>query len=489
MSNRNIEREEKWDVPVGFAIPDLGAVLPARATLRTERVHLSSTYFDTPRRDLLEADVSLRRRTGDTDTGWQAKLASRTGSRIEITEPLHTAHDEDVTPPAAITGLLAGLQRGRELRPIAIVRTERIVHSIHDEFGILLLELADDTVHSTAIGDSAEIRAWREVEVELKHRPEKLLRRVGKALERAGATPRLGSSKLARALGADGDAAPPAVIQQGIAPQPATDPITGYLAQQYRDLVAGDLDLRAERNAVHPTRVACRRIRSTLRVFAPVLVDVDPALDAEVAWYAALLGEVRDVQVMREHFRHALADVPIELELGPVAARISMGLDELERDGFTRLRSAMESTRYFALLDSVQELVERQLTIKGRRRKQVQKLVEKADRKFDRRLRAALRSPDDDAALHRARKSAKRARYAYEAAAPAGAKRRVRQFKRLQETLGNFQDAVVAKQLLRTWATATAGRADENGFTFGLLWQRADETQRAVRRSLRGGGS
>ncbi|SDJ02841.1 CHAD domain-containing protein [Frankineae bacterium MT45] len=491
---RSLEREEKWDVPATFVPPELIPDLPEGATVSIAQVHLSSTYFDTDRHDLLNADVSLRRRTGDTDTGWQAKLASRTEHRIEITQPLQPSSvDENVTPPESIGEILAGLGRGRTLRPIAIVRTARTLHSVHDATGTLLLELADDTVHSTAIGPTASIQAWREVEVELKQGSPKLLRRLGKQLQRAGAMPRPGSSKLTRTLELD-DAVPP----------PIAAPIARYLHEQYLALLAGDLDLRMGNDAVHPTRVACRRLRSTLRNFAPLLADdgatgdadvdadldadLDFDLDTEIAWYAALLGDARDAQVMRAHFRQALGDVPVELTLGAVAARIATSIDQWERDALAVLGEAMHSPRYFALLDAVEAFVEHQAAAKPPKRKQIEKLVAQAEQKYQKRLRRALRSPKDDAALHRARKAAKRARYAYEATELDGARRRIRDFKRLQTTLGEFQDAVVAKELLRKWGAATSALPDENGFTFGLLWQREDENQRRIRRALRHAG-
>ena len=50
---------------------------------------------------------------------------------------------------------------------------------------------------------------------------------------------------------------------------------------------------------MHQTRVAARRLRSTLREFDDV-VDADPAeeLNSELAWYAELLGQVRARKVL-----------------------------------------------------------------------------------------------------------------------------------------------------------------------------------------------
>ena len=57
-----------------------------------------------------------------------------------------------------------------------------------------------------------------------------------------------------------------------------------------------------------------------------------------------------------------------------------------------------------------------------------------------------------------------------------------------EETLGEHQDSVVARQIIRELAVAAAG-AGENGFTFGLLHAYeeniAESTQRTYRSALR----
>src|ERR1051326_2475035 len=52
---------------------------------------------------------------------------------------------------------------------------------------------------------------------------------------------------------------------------------------------------------VHQTRVATRRMRAAIRVFADVLPGELDGLDAELKWIAGQLGPVRDldVQIMR----------------------------------------------------------------------------------------------------------------------------------------------------------------------------------------------
>ena len=86
-------------------------------------------------------------------------------------------------------------------------------------------------------------------------------------------------------------------------------------------------------------------------VFADFL---DPAraqaFDAELSWYAGLLGGVRDREVQRARFTAAIAELPEELVLGPVASRIEQHLLTEQLQQQKTLDKAMNSKRYFALL-------------------------------------------------------------------------------------------------------------------------------------------
>lgn len=81
--------------------------------------------------------------------------------------------------------------------------------------------------------------------------------------------------------------------------------------------------------------------------------------------------------------------------------------------------------------------------------------------------------------LHRARKAAKRARYAAELYRPLDkpkrAKRTIKHYKRIQSVLGDHQDCVVASEELRRMGAAAGSTAGENGFTFGMLYAREQQ--------------
>ena len=88
--------------------------------------------------------------------------------------------------------------------------------------------------------------------------------------------------------------------------------------------------------------------------------------------------------------------------------------------------------------------------------------------------RPARRGQDRDVALHEARKSARRARYAAEAASPAAGQRArtfAKQMKKVQSVIGEHQDAVIARAACRDLGIG-AHLAGENAFTYGLLHER-----------------
>ena len=90
--------------------------------------------------------------------------------------------------------------------------------------------------------------------------------------------------------------------------------------------------------------------------------------------------------------------------------------------------------------------------------------------------RAAQAADEDrDEALHRIRKGAKRLRYT---ASATGADKVSARAKTIQTLLGDHQDSVVSRTHLSQQAEA-AHAADEDTFTYGLLYQQEDDLARA----------
>ena len=66
-----VEREEKFDVDQDWSMPELAALVPDGGRLVEGVRDLDSTYFDTVDAGLRVFGVTLRRRIGGSETGWQ----------------------------------------------------------------------------------------------------------------------------------------------------------------------------------------------------------------------------------------------------------------------------------------------------------------------------------------------------------------------------------------------------------------------------------
>lgn len=268
----------------------------------------------------------------------------------------------------------------------------------------------------------------------------------------------------------------------------AVEALTDYLNTQLDEIAAGDAGLRSGDDPIHDTRVAIRRLRSTLRVFRKVLDG--PAvgdMDDELKWFAGLLGEVRDCHVQSRRFSEALDELPETLVLGPVRSRIRNELKAIELPARTRVSEAMESERYLALTAVLRDWRADPPVAAGLTRKQLRKRTDRARHKANKRLAEALDGGSGEM-LHRARKAAKRARYAAELCRPIdkGAKRTIKRYKHIQQVLGDHQDAEVATATLRRLAIAAGTTPGENGFTYGLLYAREQRIATRSREAVRG---
>lgn len=455
------ERELKFDIPSDWTLPDPARFVPPGGGVERSDARLETTYFDTRDRDLLRSRITLRRRTGDTDVGWQLKVPDG-NARTEIRLPLGGRGI-----PAELRDATLGVRGGAALQPLATLVDQREIHRLCGVDGAPLAEIVVDTVTALQLREVGVTKHWREVEVELAGGDEKLLERVAKWLAKRGAEPSRSSSKLARALDYDEGEPRELTMLSGL--------VSDYLDAQAAAIVRGDIDLRRGRDAVHATRVGTRRYRSVLRVLG-ALFDAEraAALDAELAWIAGTLGALRDRQVLRERLDDAVADLPPELIMGLVADRIHERLDAEEQQARDKLIAAMRSKRYYALLRELQEWRKQPTVVADEPADNVALYLARARRKVRRRIARAPQGEGRSEALHGVRKAAKRARYIAELARPElGAKAKAirKDMKHTQQRLGIRQDSVVAAEFLRHMGAA-AGSLGENGFTYGVLHER-----------------
>ncbi|WP_327004789.1 CYTH and CHAD domain-containing protein [Dactylosporangium sp. NBC_01737] len=479
-----LEVERKYELPDDFAMPSMIGIADVARVTAPDDQHLDATYYDTAGLHLTSGRVTLRRRSGGNDAGWHLKRPSG-GERSELQLP---AKPKQRTPPPEIATQIRALTRGEPLRPVARIRTHRVEQGLQNAAGTTIALVADDTVDTESLIGAGVTQRWRELEVELVDGSPADLARIDEALRAAGARPSASPSKLSRALGPDHPKPPAAAAKLGAARHAVVDYVTAQ-----RDAVVGhDPEVRlGDAEAVHKMRVATRRLRSTLRTFAPLLDASEGDLDRlhdEVKWLTGLLGEVRDGDVMAERLADLLAAEPPELVLGPVAARIAQLLAARTEGARRRLIAGLDSQRYVTLLNDLDALVV--AVGEGRvAKRELRRLARRAVRRADRRLASADAGPAGttrDERLHEARKAYKRARYAAELATPVAGPAAAALADRitdLQDVLGAHQDAIVTAELLRDYGVRAFG-GGENAFTYGLLHARQAEHGRLALASL-----
>jgi CHAD domain-containing protein len=216
-------------------------------------------------------------------------------------------------------------------------------------------------------------------------------------------------------------------------------------------VAANEAGVRAgEDDAVHQMRVTCRRLRSDVRTFRVLLDDdrIGP-LRAELRWLGGALGEARDLEVLLERVDEVASRDPLcALDEAGVSA-VRRLLQQREDGALVAAQEALASPRYDALLQLLSAAAaEPGLAPAAAEpcRDVLPPLVGKAWRSLARQA-SRLETTDPDEDWHRARILAKRARYAAEATAVAlgkQARRTASAAERVQELLGEHQDAAFA---------------------------------------------
>ncbi|MFG1923452.1 CHAD domain-containing protein [Cryptosporangium sp. NPDC048952] len=469
------EIERKYELPEGVVLPTLDDLPGIEADPAADVFELEAVYFDTEDLRLATHRVTLRRRTGGDDAGWHLKLPAGPDGRDEIRWPLGRASR---SVPTELKALVTAYTRGAALAPVARIKTTRTRRRLRDPGGSVLAEVVADEVAGQTLGRESTVSSWSELEVELAGGHAKLLDTVEKRLRAAGVRRSPNASKLARVLA---DRMPDA--RSARAGRQKKKSVAVVVVDHLREQAAAILEYdprvrRDEPDSVHKMRVATRRLRSALRTFKTVVDrDATRSVGDELKWLAGVLGEARDLEVLRASLGEKIDATPDELVVGPVRARVTGHLAKQQAEAREHVLEALNSKRYFALLDALDDLAENPPLTREARNPAARALpqtLRRSHRRVAREIDAAVTLPPGeqrDHLLHEARKSAKRARYAGEASQPAlgkVAKQFAGAMEDVQESLGAHQDSVVARQVLRELGMQ-AHLAGENGFTFGLL--------------------
>lgn len=218
--------------------------------------------------------------------------------------------------------------------------------------------------------------------------------------------------------------------------------------------------LGADPEELHKQRVATRRLRSLLRSTRRQLEDPERAerMRDELRWLGALLGEVRDRDVLIAYLLEELGTIEEAAAFGGILELLDAEREEARKE----LLNALDSPRYRALLE---ELEQPPALREG------EHLNTAAASEFGRLCKLVKRLGDEPTAdeLHGIRIRIKRARYA--AAAAGGGSRFVGRAKDAQDVLGEHQDATVAEERIRELLARVRG-AGRTALVAGRLIER-----------------
>ncbi|WP_171107406.1 MULTISPECIES: CYTH and CHAD domain-containing protein [Streptomyces] len=487
-TKREIERKYESD---DSGLPDLTGVAGVAAVLDQGVAELDATYYDTADERLAASSITLRRRTGGTDAGWHLKFPVATGVRDEIHAPLTDKL------PSALGALVRSRVRDEELAPVVRLRSTRDIRHLVDVDGNLLAEVSVDAVRAERLSGGGRKAEWTEIEVELADGGDPaFLDKVDKRLRKAGVRPAESPSKLARALAETGGKRQQPRKKDRAEPVTAGDHVLAYVRAQRDAIVELDPAVRRDvEDSVHRMRVATRRMRSTFKTYRKILdrTVTDPIGD-ELKWLAGELGAGRDQEVLAERIGAVVEELPPGLVTEPVRGRLRTWSKARGGDSRRQIIDVLNGERYLALLTSLDALLADPPLRRAAAGKPATLLSKAVDEAYDMLaglVEQALGTPpgrDRDVAIHEARKKAKRARYAAEAAAPAlgkPASQLVASMKDLQGLLGEHQDSVMSREALRELAEQ-AHAAGENAFTYGLLYGREEQRAAAVEGELPG---
>lgn len=446
------EVELKLEIPPGEiealrSAPLLGDPRRRPDTQRT-------VYFDTLKGDLRKAGYSLRLRQKGrafvqtvkhrgSDSGG---FSSRAEWEKKNDEP---ALDFEALKATPVGKLLTKRDMRKRLQPVSETQVRRTTWLVRREESAIELILDEGKVVSNGREEPIS-----EIELELKEGPRSELFRLSRELGQ-GLTLRMGvMSKSERGFRLlEGRTARARKAEKvRLAPSMAAGEAFAVIAQScLRHLRLNEPLFAKEANAraLHQSRVAVRRLRSALSLFKPVLVDAEGArLRTELRWFAALLGEARNLDVL-------LATKGPEGRAPDAAGR--KALRRARREAYARVQGALAEPRLPAAILDLVAWSEAGSWRAGEPARQPIRgfAAERLERgwKRVRRQARALRSLEPEA-RHRLRIEMKKLRYAAEffvALAPKGRRRQQKQFiaclQRLQDLLGQLNDIETRRQL------------------------------------------
>jgi len=482
---------ERWLASLPAVFLETADAGPVTVLARTPR-RLVDSYLDTDDWRMARAGFTLRtRRRGRHDevTMKDTRPAERSGlrHRLEVTEVLPEAGLVALGPDGPVGRRVRAIAGARPLHEVLQLRTRRRPFALRVG-GVDTAEVAlDDTV--IVVGGGERPMQLRRVEVEV--RPD-WLERLEPLVERLRASCGLQPARLSKfeagllgvgqQIPAAPDLGPTEIAETSTMGELAFAVMRRQLAVVH-DKEPGTR-LGEDPEELHDMRVATRRLRAALALFAGVLPARAQIFREELGWLGRMLGAVRDLDVQLEGL----------VGMAEATAGWSVGTRPEDHDPLTELTELLGREREAAraamlgALDSVRwERLSKGLAAmvqQGPARRSVAArtpaaigLPELVVARHDAVVKAAKRAkksglvPD----FHRLRIRCKRLRYALEFSSEVYGGRTgrfVRQLTALQDELGAMQDAEVASIQLADLATGEAHLPPATVFVMGGMAER-----------------
>jgi triphosphatase len=472
---------------------------------------LTDTYYDTEDWRLYRAGYALRvRRDGKSVEATMKALAPAEDSglkkRREISEPLRSGGVKTLTNARGPVGERLRLLAGpRDLRRLFEVRTRRKIFELRPEDEATE---PDGSSGEVVVGPEGDIRRKEESSVSAEevtvdalggiHRRERgtVLAEValdesefsggeGKthlsrievevADEDAGSYARVAgfvtglrgslelrpteTSKFETGLSATGlsPAVAPDLGPTGIdASLSAGEVAFAILRRHFAAMLAHEPGVRLGEDSeeLHDMRVATRRLRAALKLYANVLPKRAEGYEKDLRWVSRVLGDVRDLDVHLER----LSEDEEAMRNGEVLEEVISILEERRIEARRRMLEALNSNRYDPLVSNFSGTVRR-----GRSPAPTNPILETAPGLVRRRYKKVRKAADaltqdsPPEEFHDLRKKGKRLRYALEPLQGIygkSAEKIVGLLKTLQDDLGDHQDLVVAAGLMEELGVA-----------------------------------
>ncbi|WP_341678437.1 inorganic triphosphatase [Niveibacterium sp. SC-1] len=441
---------------------------------------LENTYFDNAALDLRRERIALRLRKAGALWLQTIKCAASSlgglSSRPEWEQPWNgESFDFSAIEAEAVRTRLEAMRD--ELQPTFTTDFARETWRLAPRAGVTVLAMLDQG-EVRAAGRTAPIS---ELELELESGEASDLLALARAL--AADLPLLpeDTSKAQRGYALFHDAKPGARHAGESRIKSGQDALSAFRTIAFDGLAHWQANaqgvLRGEAESVHQSRVALRRLRTAVALFA------DPLPEAWATEWRERLGQLAgELGASRD------ADVVLQTLVDPVLADTSRG-DDLERLA-ERLRQHRgqrqdDNPHPGAALLAFAEALHALPESGGG---PVDALAEEALRKIRRKSRQSVREIEDGdvAQLHRLRIRLKRLRYGLDFFAPLWPGKRLASFQKkltaLQDDLGQVNDAVTGNRLLAELAGEDPGLVAARAFIAG--WH-APRVEKLRRRGLR----